>query len=144
MASEGAGTGQDLVRSFESLGAEFSAEIAGLHGEAEIRLAQSRYLGKKGRATELMKLLGRIPQADRPAVGVAANRARETIEKLVEERLASLAESALASELARSGGRDAAWTRSSCWHPASTDPRTYGDRADLPRHGLRGAHRTTH
>ena len=102
MASEGAGTGQDLVRSFESLGTEFSTEIAGLHSEAEIRLAQSRYLGKKGRATELMKLLGRIPQADRPAVGVAANRARETIEKLVEARLASLAESALASELARS------------------------------------------
>jgi hypothetical protein len=69
MASEGAGTGQDLVRSFESLSAEFSAEIAGLRTEPEIRLAQSRYLGKKGRATELMKLLGRIPPADRPSGG---------------------------------------------------------------------------
>jgi phenylalanyl-tRNA synthetase alpha chain len=101
MASEGAGTGQDLVRSFESLCSEFSADIAGLSAESEIRLAQARYLGKKGRATELMKLLGRIPQADRPAVGVAANRARDGIERLVEERLASLAEVALASELAR-------------------------------------------
>ncbi len=49
-----------------------------------------------------MKLLGRIPPADRPTVGVAANRAREAIEKLVEARLASLAEVALATELARS------------------------------------------
>lgn len=102
MASEGAGTGQNLVNSFESLGAEFSAEIAGLTTEAEIRLAQARYLGKKGRATELMKLLGHIPPADRPAVGVAANRARETIEGLVESKLAGLAEASLAAELSRS------------------------------------------
>ncbi len=101
MASEGAGTGQDLVRSFESLSAEFAAEIAGLGSEPEIRLAQSRYLGKKGRATELMKLLGRLPQSDRPAVGVAANRAREAIERLVEERLAAMAGAALAAELTR-------------------------------------------
>jgi len=101
MASEGAGTGQDLVRSFESLNAEFSAEIAGLTTEAEIRLAQSGFLGKKGRATELMKLLGRIPAADRPLVGAAANRAREAIEKLVDERLAGLAEASLAADLSR-------------------------------------------
>jgi len=101
MASEGAATAQDLVRSFEALLADFSAEISGLATEVEIRLAQSRYLGKKGRATDLMKQLGRIPAADRPAVGAAANRAREGIEKLVEERLASLAKSALASDLLR-------------------------------------------
>ncbi len=102
MASEGAGTGQDLVRSFESLSAELAAEIAAVATEPEIRLAQARYLGKKGRATELMKLLGRIPPADRPMVGAAANRAREAIEKLVDARLASLAEASLASELSRS------------------------------------------
>jgi len=102
MAGEGAGTAQDLVRSFESLAVDFAAEIAGLAAEPEIRLAQSRYLGKKGRATELMKLLGRIPQAERPAVGAAANRAREAIEKVVEKRLASLAEAAMAGELSRS------------------------------------------
>ena len=101
MPSEGAGTAQDLVRSFESLTAAFSAEIAGLRSETEVRLAQSRYLGKKGKATELMKQLGRIPQADRPTVGAAANRARESIEKLVEERLASLAAASLAGDLAR-------------------------------------------
>ena len=44
MASE-AGTGQDLANSFDRLSAEFSAEIAGLRTEEEIRLAQARYLG---------------------------------------------------------------------------------------------------
>jgi phenylalanyl-tRNA synthetase alpha chain len=101
MASE-AGTGQDLVQSFDSLSAEFSAEIAGLRTEEEIRLAQARYLGKKGKATELMKLLGRIPAAERPMVGAAANRARETIEGLVSQRLSRLEEEVLAAELARS------------------------------------------
>jgi phenylalanyl-tRNA synthetase alpha chain len=102
MASEGAGTAQDLGRSFEALAAEFQTEVAGLSTEEEIRLAQSRYLGKKGRATELMKLLGRISQADRPAVGVAANQAREAIERLVEARLSALSEAALSAELGRS------------------------------------------
>ena len=101
MTNEPPGTGQDLVRSFDSLSAEFSAEIAGLRTEEELRLAQARYLGKKGKATELMKLLGRIPAAERPMVGAAANRARETIEGLVEARLAGLANEALAAELSR-------------------------------------------
>jgi len=102
MTNEPPGTGQDLVRSFDSLSAEFSAEIGGLRTEEELRLAQARYLGKKGKATELMKLLGRIPAAERPMVGAAANRARETIEGLVEARLAGLANEALAAELSRS------------------------------------------
>ena len=100
MASE-AGTGQDLADSFDRLRAEFSAEIAGLRTEEEIRLAQARYLGKKGKATELMKLLGRIPAAERPMVGTAANCARENIEGLVETRLAGLANEALTTELSR-------------------------------------------
>jgi phenylalanyl-tRNA synthetase alpha chain len=49
-----------------------------------------------------MKLLGRIPASDRPAVGAAANRAREAIEKLVDQRLAGLADAALVADLSRS------------------------------------------
>jgi len=101
MASAEEGTAQGLIVSFEALSAEFSREIATLRTEGEIRLAQSRYLGKKGRATELMKMLGRIAPADRPVVGAAANRAREAIEKSVEERLAGLAGAALSADLAR-------------------------------------------
>ena len=101
MASEGSGAAQDLVLSFERLTAEFSAEIAELRSEQDIRLVQARYLGKKGKATELMKLLGRIPAADRPGVGEAANRSRTAIEQSVEIRLAALAAVALAGELAR-------------------------------------------
>jgi phenylalanyl-tRNA synthetase alpha chain len=49
-----------------------------------------------------MKLLGSIPEADRPQVGVVANQTREAILRLVEARLAELARVALATDLARS------------------------------------------
>ena len=63
----------ELIANLRRLGDEFSAEIAGLATEQEIRLAQARYLGRKGRVTDLMKALGKIPPGDRPRVGEAAN-----------------------------------------------------------------------
>jgi phenylalanyl-tRNA synthetase alpha chain len=89
---------EDLGR----LSDEFSREIGALATEQDIRLAQARFLGRKGRVTELMKALGRIPPADRPRVGEAANRARDLIETAVSVRLRALQEQALQTELARS------------------------------------------
>jgi len=90
------------VDELRRLGDEFTSEIRSLSAEQEIRLAQARYLGRKGRVTELMKALGRIPAADRPAVGEAANQVRGAIEAAVGERLQALAGAALAADLARS------------------------------------------
>jgi phenylalanyl-tRNA synthetase alpha chain len=90
-----------LIEDLDRLGEEFQAEIRGLSTEQEIRLAQARYLGRKGRVTDLMKALGRIPAEERPRVGEAANRARDRIEEAVTARLRGLQEQALATELAR-------------------------------------------
>jgi phenylalanyl-tRNA synthetase alpha chain len=79
-SGEGTPAAQDLISAFERLTAEFAAEIRSLSTEQDMRTVQARYLGKKGRATELMKALGRLPPGDRPAVGEAANRARAAIE----------------------------------------------------------------
>jgi len=98
-ASPGA---QDIIQELDGLSVAFGDEIRPLVTEQEIRAAQARYLGKKGRASDLMKALGRLPAADRPAVGEAANRAKSSIESLVSARLSALADSALASDLARS------------------------------------------
>ena len=46
-------------------------ELNGLATEQEIRAAQARYLGKKGRLAEPMKALGRLPAEDRPDLDVA-------------------------------------------------------------------------
>jgi len=93
--------GAELVAELDRLAAEFGAEIGGLATEQEIRLAQARYLGKKGKLAEPMKMLGRLPPEARPAVGEAANRAKNAIEGAVAARLAALDESELAEDLAR-------------------------------------------
>src|SRR6478752_934978 len=86
-----------LIAELDRLAAAFAAEIGGVASEEEIRLAQARYLGKKGKVSELMKALGKLPPAERPAVGEAANRAKSGIERAVAERLAGLG----AADLAR-------------------------------------------
>src|SRR4051812_12768155 len=91
-----------IIDELDQLAAAFGGEIASLATEQELRAAQARYLGKKGRASELMKALGRLPPQDRPAVGEAANRVKAAIEGLVSGRLESLSQAALATELARS------------------------------------------
>ena len=90
-----------LIAELDRLAAEFAGEIGGLATEEEIRLAQARYLGKKGKVSDLMKALGKLPPAERPAVGEAANRAKSGIERAVGERLSALAEASLSADLAR-------------------------------------------
>jgi phenylalanyl-tRNA synthetase alpha chain len=91
----------ELVAEIERLAAEFAVEIASLATEQDIRLAQARYLGKKGKLAEPMKSLGRLPASERPAVGEAANRAKDGIEQAVAARLAALDEARLDADLAR-------------------------------------------
>jgi phenylalanyl-tRNA synthetase alpha chain len=90
-----------LVDQFREIEGVFATEIGGLTDEQAIRDLQARYLGKKGRVSELMKQLGRLPPEARGAVGQAANRAKDAIERLVAEALGGLAEKALRAELAR-------------------------------------------
>ncbi|HEV3031885.1 MAG TPA: phenylalanine--tRNA ligase subunit alpha [Polyangia bacterium] len=90
-----------IVAELDRLAGELVAELGGLATEQEIRAAQARYLGKKGRLAELMKALGRLPAQDRPVVGEAANRAKGSIEAAVGARLAALAEAVLGADLAR-------------------------------------------
>jgi phenylalanyl-tRNA synthetase alpha chain len=92
----------ELIAQFDALQSEFTAEIAPLATEQEIRAAQARYLGKKGRLGEPMKLLGKVPPQERAAVGGRANEAKAAIEAAVEARLSLLANAALGVELARS------------------------------------------
>ncbi len=97
----GAPAAGKLIEDLGRLGEEFGQEIGALASEQDIRLAQARFLGRKGRVTELMKALGRIAPEDRPRVGEAANRARDLIEGAVAVRLRALQEQALEVELAR-------------------------------------------
>jgi phenylalanyl-tRNA synthetase alpha chain len=94
-------TTQDLIAQLEHLGGEFAAVIAPLADEQAIRAAQAQFLGKKGQVSELMKALGKLPPADRPLVGQAANKVKDAIAIAVEARLVALAGARRAADLAR-------------------------------------------
>lgn len=59
-----------------------------------------RFLGKKGEITALLRDLGRLPAAERPAAGQAINQARDLINEAIEERRLALEEQKLAASLA--------------------------------------------
>lgn len=94
-------TAIDLIANLERLGNEFLAVIQPLVDEQAIRAAQAQFLGKKGKVSELMKELGRLPPADRPQVGAAVNRVKADIEDQVAQRLRELTDVAAAADLAR-------------------------------------------
>ena len=94
-------TAKDLIANLERLDDEFVAVIRPLADEQGIRAAQAGFLGKKGKLSELMKELGRLPAGDRPQVGAAANKVKQSIEERVAARLGELADAADQKDLAR-------------------------------------------
>jgi phenylalanyl-tRNA synthetase alpha chain len=91
----------ELIANLEKLGDEFLAQIQPLADEQAIRAAQAQFLGKKGKVSELMKELGKLPPGDRPVVGAAVNKVKQAIEDQVTRRLGELANAAAAQDLAR-------------------------------------------
>lgn len=94
-------TAEDLIRQIEAAGQAFSASLADLTDEQEIRAEKARVLGKKGSLAGVMKGLGALPPGDRPRVGEALNRVKDGIEGDVARRLEALADAALAADLGR-------------------------------------------
>jgi len=76
------------------------AEFDGCVDPAALENAKAKYLGKSGALTELLKGLGKLPAADRPAAGAAINVAKQALEAALDARRAALAEAKLARQLA--------------------------------------------
>jgi phenylalanyl-tRNA synthetase alpha chain len=89
---------QDLISHLDKLGDDFAAAIAPVTDEQAIRATQAQFLNQ---TKELMKQLSKLPAADKPVAGAAANRLRQGIEGTVARRLAELAEAAARADLAR-------------------------------------------
>lgn len=90
---------QELISSLDKLGEEFAAAAASLADEQSIRATQAQFLN---RTKELMKALGKLPPADKPTVGAAANRVKQGIETTISKRLQDLADAASKADLERS------------------------------------------
>ena len=86
----------DLDRIVTSARSEFDA----CADPASLENAKAKYLGKAGALTDLLKGLGKLSAAERPAVGAAINEAKQDLENALSVRRAALAETKLAQRLA--------------------------------------------
>jgi phenylalanyl-tRNA synthetase alpha chain len=64
--------------------------IATAGSEAALEEIRVEYLGRKGRVTDVLSNLGKVPAAERPALGQAGNQAKQEIAAAIAERLAAL------------------------------------------------------
>ena len=66
------------------------AAIAAATDAPSLEAARVRYLGRKGELTALLKALGRLDAAERPAAGARVNAAKQRLQDAVETRRTSL------------------------------------------------------
>jgi phenylalanyl-tRNA synthetase alpha chain len=80
---------------------EARAAITRAATSAELEQLRVRYLGRQGLITLLLRSLGKVPAAERPRVGAAANEAKRAVEALLEVRLGETREAERRQERAR-------------------------------------------
>ena len=81
----------DLLEQLNRLDDEARVLIAAASDERALEAARVALLGRKeGRLTAILRGLGTLSAEERPAVGAAANRVKESISALLDERAATL------------------------------------------------------
>jgi phenylalanyl-tRNA synthetase alpha chain len=76
------------------------ADFAAARDPAALENAKARYLGKAGALTDLLKSLGKLPAAERPAAGAAINAAKGELEAALARCRDALASDRLERQLA--------------------------------------------
>ena len=92
---------QDLTAQLEELEREAARSIAAAEGSAALEELRVGLLGKKGRLSAVLGAMGRLSAEERPLVGQRANVLKEQVQGLLQERLESLKQAALAERLER-------------------------------------------
>lgn len=75
----------DLAQDFGVLQSEAASRIAAVQDEAALEQLRIEYLGRRGRIPALLSRMREVPPEDRPAIGRAANQAKETVRKALDE-----------------------------------------------------------
>ncbi len=83
-----------------TLVAQARTEFAACSDPAALENAKARYLGKTGALTDLLKGLGKLSAAERPAAGAAINVAKQELETALNSRRDALALARLEAQLA--------------------------------------------
>ena len=75
-------------------------QFATIDQAAELEQAKARYLGKEGRLSEMLKGLGQLSVAERPAAGARINQVKQSIEIALQQRRDELQRRQLEDRLA--------------------------------------------
>ncbi len=86
---------QQLKDQLELLEIEAEKDISAASDMDALEQLRVRYLGKKGRLSEILGGMGRLPGSDRPLVGQRANVLKEGLQNLLADRLKTLKDQAL-------------------------------------------------
>jgi len=74
-------------------------EITSAGSKDALEAARIKYLGKKGELTAVLKMMGKLDAAERPAMGQLANEVRAQLENAIDTASVKLAEAALEQQL---------------------------------------------
>lgn len=69
----------DLLRELRAIEEEARAAIAAAASREELEATRIKYLGRKGRLTQILRSVGGLPPEERPALGQEANRIKEAL-----------------------------------------------------------------
>jgi phenylalanyl-tRNA synthetase alpha chain len=89
-----------MTTELQKIVSDARAAFAAAGDPAALENAKARFLGKAGELTGLLKGLGKLPAAERPAAGAAINAAKEELEQALARRRDALADQKLARQLA--------------------------------------------
>ncbi len=82
---------QDVIGQLRELETEGTRAVAAAGGAEALEALRVEYVGRKGRLTAILRGLGGMSPEERPAAGAEANRVKEALTALLDERLAALA-----------------------------------------------------
>jgi phenylalanyl-tRNA synthetase alpha chain len=80
-----------LQETLDRLEREFETALAAVADTREIDAVRVRFLGRNGEITALMKRLGKLPTAERPAAGQAINALKKSVQQRIEAALGAAA-----------------------------------------------------
>lgn len=88
------------MQDLDKLVADAMALLGSIDDADALEQAKARYLGKNGSLTEMLKGLGKLSAAERPAAGARINAAKQALEQALNEQRERIAMRALEARLA--------------------------------------------
>lgn len=82
----------NMMEQLNNIGNEAERLFAEINDLDRLEKLRIEFLGKKGRITEVLKQMGKIPAEERPVIGQAANELKNKLNSLLQDRKAALEE----------------------------------------------------